>query len=93
MSDILTRPLTRDDYQIMEAIGIGSGGYTTSSVRVRSGAFSNLNQRIRAQWIRGKLLHLKERKLVTVMDDQKPVCWMLTEKGVEALAMWDRSSP
>lgn len=84
-----TRPMMPDDYQILESIGAGSGGYTTNAVRVRSGVYSNLNQRIRAQWIRGRLLNLKDGGFVTFLDDQKPVCWQLTEKGVEALLMWD----
>jgi|HubBroStandDraft_6_1064221.scaffolds.fasta_scaffold768001_2 hypothetical protein len=92
MTDILRRPLTHEDYRILEAIGAGSGGYTTSSVRVRSGAYSHPNQRIRAQWIRERLIRLKEQGLVDFLDDQKPVCWKLTEKGVEALLMWDRST-
>jgi hypothetical protein len=85
------RPLTLYDHQILAAIGAGSGGYTTNAVRVRSGVYSSLNQRMRAQWIRGRLLSLKDRGLVTFLDDQKPVCWKLTEKGMEALLMWDRN--
>lgn len=82
--------LTADNYEILKALGNTDGGYSPSSIRVRCGVWPNRNQRMRAAYIRQCLLHMKKEGLVEYLDDKKPICWKLTDKGAEAQRTRDR---
>lgn len=54
------------------------GGYTTGIVADIVGPRFGHSKRAHSAFIRGKLLDLEKRGVVTRMDEGKPVCWMLT---------------
>ena len=60
-------------------------GWTTGQVAKRSKAFEALGGRIASAWVRNDLLEMKAAGLVQEMDGQKPVCWVRTRAGTEAL--------
>lgn len=58
-------------------------GGVTSRMVVQALGYSNLRQE--SQLMRMALDHLCAKGWAKRMDDQRPICWLLTEAGAEAL--------
>lgn len=59
----------------------GAGGFTTGDVAKRVSFRFGHNKRTHSAAVRAILLGLERQGLVKRMDDQTPVCWVLSSKG------------
>jgi hypothetical protein len=82
--DMDERCLNRTDYALLAALSEDRGRKTG---HVSSLAFIGFcgNRRQRSGAVRAWLVRLQKEGYVTTLDDQKPVCWLRTEKGTQAL--------
>lgn len=73
--------LSQRDYNILDKLA-EDGGFTTRHVARR--AWVSCDRRGSAE-CRQSLLYLQREGYVGPMDDQKPIAWVRTPKGTEAL--------
>lgn len=62
------------------------GGFTTGRV-AKHVSYCKFNKRARSAAVREWLLRLEREGLVAKLDDQKPVCWVRTSRGTDAIAV------
>jgi hypothetical protein len=79
--------LTEVDRKILAALD-ERGGSLTGDVAAAARPWGR-DRRVESAWTRERLVDLKKRGLVAELDDQKPVCWLRTAAGTEALAVHD----
>lgn len=65
--------------EILKALPF-SGGLTSGSVAIL--VYGKRGHKESA-WVRFWLLRMKSNGLVDYLDDKKPVCWIITEKGLD----------
>ena len=77
--------LDANDRQLLAVLD-ERGGSTTKLVTEQAGLYLDASPQAKWRWTRRRLLSLKKAGLVGVLDDQKPVCWLRTSAGTDALA-------
>lgn len=78
--------MLRDNQRKILSVLSPECGVTTEWVRKRTGITFGLNAHQTSGAIRSWLMEMKRSGLVDFLDDQKPVCWKITDAGRAALA-------
>lgn len=76
--------LSTYEQKILSALDT-QGGYTTGDVAGKVHPQFGSNKRQHSGAVRSWLINLEKRGLVRKLDEQKPVCWVKTSTGENAL--------